>query len=167
MCWTWGQFAIKVNCKHTEYQGLCQLLDFKCHLLSTQKQDRDAEEVHRSSISLLSTMLVIGFVGVGGHFLSSVFGRGHSKHFYQPWRSVWPLQAACAAVVRSFLIPRGAQILRHSSLSKLRPWSVRRDFGTPYRLIKSTKQLATVTAFWSLKQYTSTHFVNRSEHTST
>ena len=84
MCWTSGQFAIKVNCKHTEYQGLCQLLDFKCHLLSTQKQDRDAEEVHRSSISLLSTMLVIGFVGVGGHFLSSVFGRGHSKHFYQP-----------------------------------------------------------------------------------
>ena len=35
--------------------------------------------------SLLSTMLAIGFGGVGGHFLPSVFGRGHSKHFYQPW----------------------------------------------------------------------------------
>ena len=48
------------------------------------------EEVHRSSISFLSAILVIGVVGVVGHFLFSVFGRGHSQHFYQPWAAYWP-----------------------------------------------------------------------------
>ena len=57
------------------------MLEFNCHFLSTQKQDREAEEVHRSSTNLLSTMLVIGVVGVRGHFFVFRFRSGTLQAF--------------------------------------------------------------------------------------